>query len=51
MIDGTYILTAAIGLLVLLAAWLYAEWARWDDYRRLERRAHRNLQKMGGGSR
>ncbi len=43
-----YILIALIGFLVLLLAWLYAEWEEWDDYRRLERRAHRNLMSQGG---
>ncbi len=43
-----YLLIAIPALLVLLAAFLYADWEEWDDYRRLERRAHLNLHRQSG---
>lgn len=48
MIDGLYILTIVAAFAALLIIWTYNEWARWDEYRRLERRAHRNLRKQCG---
>lgn len=49
MPDSLYLILAIAGLALLLTLWTYAEWLRWDDQRRLERRVHRNLQRMGGG--
>ncbi len=33
---------------ILWAAFAYARWEEFDDYRRLERKAHRNLMRQGG---
>ena len=43
-----YLLIAVPALILLLGAFLYAEWEEFDDYRRLERRAHLNLQRSSG---
>ncbi len=48
IIDGTYALLILAGLLLMLAAWTYAEWRHWDNWRRHQRRVHRNLQRMTG---
>ncbi len=40
------LIVAAIPILWL--AFKYAAWEEWDDYRRLERRAHRNLLSQTG---
>jgi hypothetical protein len=43
-----YLLIAVPALIILLCAFIYAEWEEFDDYRRLERRAHLNLLRQGG---
>lgn len=48
MPDSIYIVAVTAGLLIILAAYVYQEWAAWDDYRRLSRRAHLNLMKQSG---
>ena len=45
---GIDILIITIGLLIVLAAFVYADWEDWDDQRRLERRVHVNLYRQGG---
>jgi hypothetical protein len=49
-VTGVDVLVIAIGLLSLLAIWTYLDWRQDDRYRRLERRAHRNLERTGGES-
>ena len=48
--NGVDLLVGVVGLLILLAVWTYLDWREHDRYRRLEREAHRNLQKIGGRS-
>jgi hypothetical protein len=48
MIDGTYLLTIVIGIIIIGALLKYAAWEEQDDRRRRERLVHRNLQRMGG---
>ncbi len=38
----------AAGALIMWGAFKLAAWEEWDDYRRLERRAHRNLLSQTG---
>ena len=37
------------GLIVIACAFKLAAWEEWDDYRRLSRKAHRNLMDQTGG--
>lgn len=48
MPDSIYLVIMIVGLAAVLAAYVYNQWAMWDYYRRLERRTHRNLQRMAG---
>jgi hypothetical protein len=47
-IDWIEIALIAAALPVLWLAFRLAAWEEWDDYRRLERKAHLNLQKQCG---
>ena len=46
--NGIDLLIAAVGLLLLLALWTYLDWRQADRYRRLQRKAHRNLNRIPG---
>ena len=45
---GIDLLLAAAGLILLLGLWMYLDWRQADRYRRLERKAHRNLNRIAG---
>lgn len=48
MPDSVYILCVTLGVAIIALAVAYNEWERRIEYRRLERRAHLNLQRMSG---
>jgi hypothetical protein len=47
MPDSLYLILCIIGLGTILACWTYTDWQTWNEYRKLERRAHLNTMKAG----
>ena len=48
MPDSIYLIICIIGIAIVAAVEWYARWETWNDYRKLERRAHVNLYRQGG---
>lgn len=46
MPDSIYLLIVIVSLALVLIIWAYVDWAQWDERRRLERRVHRNIERM-----
>lgn len=48
MPDSLYLILLIVGLAIIGGLWTYADWITWNAYRKLERRAHRNLMRQAG---
>lgn len=47
MPDSLYLILVIIGLAIIGGCWHLSDWIRWNEYRKLERRAHLNTMKAG----